>query len=243
MLEVDWLVLLDGLHGSVVLKHPHGRLCVSGPAVGALRLGPRHVGITAAFDLRRLRVSALVETDSPGKVSQLGQFHSGTVTSSAQGRRAGAGGAGIQPRGGRAGQPALLRFICFCLSQDWGQAAAQRGGRGRGAGMEVCPGVVLLTSQAHATFPGRAGMLRGALHCGPHPLALTPSEAHRSGSLPADAALCLQVAGAVVYGCRTSSGPLSNFSSFWVQHPPGTLPGALVLDPDEATVQGQVVSD
>lgn len=109
--------------------------------------------------------------------------------------------------------------------------------------MEVCPGVVLLTSQAHTTFPGRAAMLRGSLHCRSHPLALTPSEAHCSSSLSTDAALCLQVAGAVVYGCRTSSRPLSNFSSFWVQHPPGTLPGALVLDPDEAAVQGQVVPD
>lgn len=109
--------------------------------------------------------------------------------------------------------------------------------------MEVCPGVVLLTSQAHAAFSGWAAMLRGALHCRSHPLALTPSKAHRSSSLSTDAALCLQVAGAVVYGCCTSSGPLSDFSSFRVQHPPGTLPGALVLDPDEATVQGQVVSD
>lgn len=69
MLEVDWLVLLDGLHGSVVLKHPHGRLCVSGPTVGALRLGPRHIGVTVAFDLWRLRVSALVQTDRPSQVS------------------------------------------------------------------------------------------------------------------------------------------------------------------------------
>lgn len=109
--------------------------------------------------------------------------------------------------------------------------------------MEVRPGVVLLTSQTHAAFSGGAAMLRGALHCRSHPLALTPSKAHRSSPLPADAALCLQVAGAVVDGCCTSSGPLPDFSSFRVQHPPGALPGPLVLDPDEATVQGQVVSN
>lgn len=86
-------------------------------------------------------------------------------------------------------------------------------------------------------------MLWRTLHCGSAPLTLCPSKAHCSSSLTANATFRLQVAGAIVYGCCTSSGSFSNFPSFWVQHPPGALPSPLVLHPDEATVQGQVVSD
>lgn len=86
-------------------------------------------------------------------------------------------------------------------------------------------------------------MLRGALHCGSSPLTLAPSKAHGPCSFTANATLGLQVTGAVVYGGCTSSGSLPYLPSFWVQHPPGTLPRPLILHPDEATVQGQVVSD
>lgn len=109
--------------------------------------------------------------------------------------------------------------------------------------MEVCPGVVLLTPHAHTSFPCWTAMLWGALHCRSGPLTLSPSEAYGPCSLTANATLGLQVAGAVVYRGRTSSGSLPHFSSFWVQHPPRTLPSPFILHPDEAAVQGQIVSD
>lgn len=81
-------------------EHAHGRLCIHGPTVGALCLGPRHIGITIAFDLWWLGVAALIQTDSPSQVSQLGQLHSGAVAPSAQSWGAGAGGARVQSWGG-----------------------------------------------------------------------------------------------------------------------------------------------
>lgn len=109
--------------------------------------------------------------------------------------------------------------------------------------MEVRPGVILLTSHAHASFPCWTAMLWGALHCGPSPLTLSTSKAYSPCSLTANATLGLQVTGAVVYRGGTSSGSLPHLPSFWVQHPPGTLPCPFILHPDEATVQGQIVSD
>lgn len=86
-------------------------------------------------------------------------------------------------------------------------------------------------------------MLWGALHCGSGPLTLTPSEAYGSSSLAANATFGLQVASAVVYRGCPSSGSFPHLPSFWVQHPPRTLPRPFILHPDEATVQGQIVSD
>lgn len=48
-LEIDWLDLLDGLHGGVVPQHSHGRLSIHGRAEGALCFGRKWVSV--AFDL------------------------------------------------------------------------------------------------------------------------------------------------------------------------------------------------
>lgn len=109
--------------------------------------------------------------------------------------------------------------------------------------MEVSPSVVLLTPHSDTSFTCWTAVLWGALHCGTSPMTLPPSEAYGSCPFPADATLGLQVAGAVVYCGCTSSGSLAHLPSFWVQHPPGALPCPFVLHPDEATVQGQIVSD
>lgn len=109
--------------------------------------------------------------------------------------------------------------------------------------MEVCPGVILLTPHAHTCFPGWTSMLRGALHCRSGSLTLSTSKAYGPCSLATDATLRLQITGAVVYRGRTSSGSLPHLPSLWVQHPPGTLSCPFILYSDEATVQGQIVSD
>ena len=109
--------------------------------------------------------------------------------------------------------------------------------------MEIRPGVILLTPHAYTSFPSWTAMFWGALHCGSSSLTLSPAKACGACSLPANATLGLQVAGAVVYRGSTSSGSLPHLPSFWVQHPPGTLPRPFILHPDEATVQGQIVSD
>lgn len=74
-------------------------------------------------------------------------------------------------------------------------------------------------------------------------MTLSPSKTNGPRSLAAGATLGFQVACAIVYRSCSSSGSLSYFPSFWVQHPPGTLSRSLILHPDEAAVQGQVVSD
>lgn len=109
--------------------------------------------------------------------------------------------------------------------------------------MQVRPGVILLTPHTHTSFPCWTAMLGGALHCGSSPLTLSPSEAYGPCSLTANATLGLQVAGPIVYRGRPSSGSFAHLPSFWVQHPPRTLPRPFILHPDEATVQGQIVSD
>lgn len=109
--------------------------------------------------------------------------------------------------------------------------------------MEIRPGVVLLAAHSHTSFPRWTAMLRGALHRGSGPLTLSPSEAHGPCSLSANATLGLQVAGAVVDRGRPSPGSFPHLPSFRVQHPPRTLPCPFILHPDEATVQGQIVSD
>lgn len=107
-------------------QHAHGGLRVHRPTIGALCLGPRHVGISVAFDLRWLGIAAFIETDCPGEVSQLGQLNIGAVASCAKGRGSGAGGAGVESRGGRTGKSSLFGFISLSFRQDRREAATHR---------------------------------------------------------------------------------------------------------------------
>lgn len=59
----------------------------------------------------------------------------------------------------------------------------------------------------------------------------------------ADASFAAQVLGVVVHGDGSSPLGLAGFSAVGVQHPPGALAGALILDADEAGVERQVVPD
>lgn len=108
--------------------------------------------------------------------------------------------------------------------------------------MEVCPSIILLSTYAHTSFRRWTAVLWGALHRWSSSLTLSSLEPHGPCSLPADATLRLQVAGAIVYRC-TSPRSLSHLPAFWVEHPPGTLPRPFILHPDEATVQRQIVPD
>lgn len=136
---------------------------------------------------------------------------------------------------GRKWSVIVLHIIELGACQNGGQAAAYRTGVGIRPGAKIRPGVQLITAAGRwAPWPlgelGRAvlacllGRLQGRLF-----LSRPPS--------------ALGVLVAVVHGHGASARCLAHFSAIWIDHPPGALPGALVLHPDEAAVERQVVPD